>query len=78
MLENIWSHILVAEQEQSGHPLHRQIEISGYICVRFRRLGWLGHVARMNDDRLPKQLLFGNLPQYQSKGWGQPLHLRSF
>ena len=29
--------------------------------VKYRRLRWLGHLARMNDDRLPKQLLFGNM-----------------
>ena len=31
--------------------------------VTAKKLRWLGHVARMNDDRLAKQILFGWLPQ---------------
>ena len=29
--------------------------------VTLRRLRWLGHVARMGDNRMPKQALFGRL-----------------
>ena len=33
------------------------------VCIiRERRLRWLGHVARMENTRLPKCLLFGELP----------------
>ena len=28
-----------------------------------RRLCWLGHVARMSEERIPKNVLFGWLPQ---------------
>ena len=33
------------------------------IKVTKRRLEWLGHVARMSDHHIPKQVLFGLLPQ---------------
>ena len=32
----------------------------GVLLVQ-RRLRWLGHMARMNDNHLPKQMLFGEL-----------------
>ncbi len=31
--------------------------------IAAKRLRWVGHVARMGEDRLPKKLLFGWLPQ---------------
>ncbi len=31
--------------------------------VSARRLRWLGHLARTDEDRLPKKVLFGWLPQ---------------
>ena len=29
--------------------------------LRRHRLKWLGHIASMDDNRIPKQLLFGEL-----------------
>ncbi|XP_065195667.1 uncharacterized protein LOC135827071 [Sycon ciliatum] len=42
--------------------------------IRERRLRWLGHIGRMDDDRLPKCTLFGELsatrPQHgPSRRW---------
>ena len=36
--------------------------------IRFRRLSWQGHVARLPDDRLPVQFLFGQIHDLGFKG----------
>ena len=38
--------------------------------IQKRRLEWLGHLARMQDHRLPKSVLFGWLPQ--PRPWSGP------
>ena len=34
---------------------------SMYTLLKQRRLRWLGHVHRMNDGRIPKDILYGEL-----------------
>ena len=36
--------------------------------IQHRRLKWLGHVGRMSDTRLPKQLLFSQTSGHRSVG----------
>ena len=36
--------------------------------VRYRRLRWLGHVARMGNDRLPKMMMFSTLEGAGKRG----------
>ena len=36
--------------------------------VKRRRLEWLGHIARMPDNRIPKKVLFGWLQQPRPQG----------
>lgn len=47
---------------------------SMYTLLRQRRLRWLGHVRRMEDGRIPKDLLYGELATGQ-RDKGRP-HLR--
>ena len=47
---------------------------SMYTLLRERRLRWLGHVHRMEDGRIPKDLLYGELSSGQ-RAKGRP-HLR--
>ena len=37
--------------------------------VKRRRLEWLSHLARMDDDRLPKFALFSWLPKPRPRCW---------
>ena len=41
--------------------------------ISCRRLHWLGYIASVNDDHLPKHLLFGWLPQCRPP-YGVKLH----
>ena len=44
---------------------------SMYTLLKQRRLCWLGHVVRMADGRIPKDLLYGELVQ-GSRPRGRP------
>ena len=52
------------------------LEIAGlpsiYTLLRQRRLRWLGHVHRMNDGRIPKDLLYGELVKGE-RNRGRPI-----
>jgi len=43
-----------------------------YTLLRQRRLRWLGHVHRMKDGRIPKDLLYGELAEGK-RPTGRPL-----
>ena len=45
----------------NSEVLHRAQTTSITSILSLRRLRWLGHVYRMSNDRIPKQLLFGEL-----------------
>ena len=45
---------------------------SMYTLLRQRRLRWLGHVHRMPDGRIPKDLLYGELLASGKRSTGKP------
>ena len=60
------------EAEQLSHEVHRipDTEVlkragtqSLYSILRSQRLRWLGHAAPMNNSRIPKQILYGELSE---------------
>ena len=48
--------------------------MTGIECMLIRRqLKWVGHITRMDNRRLPKQVLFGQLLNAPRKPGGQKL-----
>ena len=56
------------EHVSYGQILARAQMNTVHEMVRFRRLRWLGHVARQKDTRLPKRLMHSRLPSKASRG----------
>ena len=60
---------ITTAQQRMGHISSVQVsqwfgrEESLEDLLSARRLRWLGHLARMEEDRLPKRILFGWLPE---------------
>ena len=60
---------ITAHQQRTEHLSSVQIakqfgmEESMEDLITARRLRWLGHIARMDEERIPKKLLFGWLPE---------------
>ena len=36
--------------------------------IKFRRLGWAGHIIRMKEQRIPKRVLNGNFHTVRPEG----------
>jgi len=64
-LRCLWRILSISWQDRitNGAVLERASIPSVYTLLRQRRLWWIGHVHRMDEGRIPKHLLFGELVQ---------------
>ena len=56
-------HITWQDKVTNNSVLERPGIPSMYTLLKQRRMRWLGHVVRMDDGRIPKDLLYGELAQ---------------
>ena len=54
---------LHADYQSNTKVLERAGILSLYSLLKHRRLRWLGHVRRMRDGMMPKDLLYGELAE---------------
>ena len=59
------------DKVSNNEELERAESPSMFTLLRQRRLRWLGHVHRMEDGRIPKDLLYGEL-EFGSRPVGRP------
>ena len=61
----------------SNTEVLERAEMTGIECMLIRRqLKWVGHITRMDNRRLPKQVLFGQLLNAPRKPGGQKLRYK--
>ena len=75
MLHVLWSISINAQQQRDRIPdtevLERAESESIYALLKRSQLRLAGHVHRMDDDRIPKQLLYGELAEGKRSHGGQ-------
>ena len=54
------------------HAVEMQLDFALPVLLRARRLKWLGHLARMRDRRVAKQLLFADEVPRGARQVGRP------
>ena len=50
--------------------------LSIYSLLMKRRLRWIGHVRRMDDGRIPKDIMFGELKKASANAAAQSLDIK--
>ena len=68
-------HHILSIQWSDKVPKAQVLECAGlstmFTLLRQRRLSWLGHVRRMEDGHIPKDILFGELA-FGKRSFGRP------
>ena len=63
----------------SNTEVLERAEMTGIACMLIRRqLKWVGHITRMDNRRLPKQVLFWSTVECSKKSWGSEAEVQRY